>query len=89
MKNIINDTLCDIKFKVIAMSVRSRIYKRNRQQNCFNSKEKNLSSLELSFLCEMEKPNLIRIEKGRTNPTIKTLLKICKALQVDLKEIIP
>ncbi len=52
-------------------------------------KEKNLSSLELSFLCEMEKPNLIRIEKGRTNPTIKTLLKICKALQVDLKEIIP
>lgn len=49
---------------------------------------KNLSLQNLSDLCDFEKPNLIRIEKGRTNPTIGTLLKISRALEVDLVDII-
>ncbi len=48
-------------------------------------KEKGFSQLDLSYKCDMEKSNLIRIEKGRTNPTSLTLLKISKALKVSVK----
>jgi len=36
----------------------------------------------------MEQSNLARIEKGETNPTIKTLLKICEVLEISLGELI-
>ncbi|MDR2125866.1 MAG: helix-turn-helix transcriptional regulator [Prevotellaceae bacterium] len=51
-------------------------------------KEKNLSIMEFSDKLEIEYNNLIRIEKGRTNFTIGTLLKICKALDVKLVDIV-
>jgi transcriptional regulator with XRE-family HTH domain len=47
-------------------------------------KRKKLSHLDLSYLCELEKYSLIRIEKGKTNPTAKSLLKISEALNVPL-----
>ena len=50
--------------------------------------EKNLSLQDLCDLCDFEKPNLVRIEKGRTNPTAWTLYKICEALHIDLKDIV-
>ena len=50
--------------------------------------EKNISLQELCYLCDFEKPNLVRIEKGRTNPTVWTLYKICLALKIELKEIL-
>ena len=37
---------------------------------------------------DIEYNNLIRIEKGRSNFTIGTLVKIANALDVDLREII-
>ncbi|MDR1199096.1 MAG: helix-turn-helix domain-containing protein [Prevotellaceae bacterium] len=48
----------------------------------------NLSIMELSDKLEIEYNNLIRIEKGRTNFTIGTLLKVCKALNVKLIDIV-
>jgi transcriptional regulator with XRE-family HTH domain len=51
-------------------------------------KEKNLTSKELGYSCDIEKSNLIPIEKGRINVTIATLVKIAKALNVDLKDLI-
>jgi transcriptional regulator with XRE-family HTH domain len=36
----------------------------------------------------MEKPNISRIEAGRTNVTIKNLYKIAEALGVTMKEIV-
>jgi len=45
-------------------------------------KEKSLTQVQLSEKCEIEKSNLIRIEKGRTNPTSLTLLRISKALEI-------
>jgi transcriptional regulator with XRE-family HTH domain len=51
-------------------------------------KEKNLTSKELGYICDIEKSNLIPIEKGRINVTITTLVKIAKALNVDLKDLI-
>jgi len=38
---------------------------------------------------DIEYNNLIRIEKGRSNFTIGTLVKIANALEVELREIIP
>jgi transcriptional regulator with XRE-family HTH domain len=50
--------------------------------------EKKLSIQELSDELNIEYNNLIRIEKGRTNLTIGTLLKICLALNVKLIDIV-
>lgn len=49
-------------------------------------KIKNLTSKELGYLCDMEKSNLIPIEKGRINATSLTLFKLANALEVDVKE---
>ena len=49
---------------------------------------KNISLQDLCDLCDFEKPNLVRIEKGRTNPTLWTLFKISSALKIDLKDIL-
>ena len=49
---------------------------------------KNLSIIDLADVLDIEYNNLIRIEKGRTNPTIITLYKIGQALNVKLPEIV-
>ncbi len=49
---------------------------------------KNLSIQDLADKLDIEYNNVIRIEKGRTNFTIGTLVKIANALEVDLKDIV-
>jgi DNA-binding Xre family transcriptional regulator len=49
---------------------------------------KKMSITELSDKLEVEYNNLIRIEKGRTNFTIGTLLKVCQALDAKLVDIV-
>ena len=49
---------------------------------------KNLSIQEFADKLEMEYNNVIRIEKGRTNLTIGTLVKIANSLEVNLKDIV-
>ncbi|MCL2098733.1 MAG: helix-turn-helix domain-containing protein [Bacteroidales bacterium] len=51
-------------------------------------KSKHLTIQELSDKIDIEYNNLIRIEKGRTNPTISTLYKIASELDVTLKEVV-
>lgn len=51
-------------------------------------KSRSWSSNELANRCEMEKSNLIPIEKGRINVTINTLIKIANALDVSLDDLI-
>lgn len=48
---------------------------------------KNLSIMELADKLDIEYNNMIRIEKGRTNPTLATLYKICQALEIKLIDI--
>lgn len=48
-----------------------------------------MSLTEFGVKCGITKSNLIPIEKGRTNVTIETLLKISEAFQVPLKELLP
>jgi transcriptional regulator with XRE-family HTH domain len=42
---------------------------------------------DVSFECGFETSNLIRIEKGRTSPTFKTLFKIATTLNVKVKDL--
>ena len=49
-------------------------------------KQKKMTQEQLSNVCEFEKANLSRIESGLTNPTILTLLKMSRALEVRLSD---
>ncbi len=51
-------------------------------------KEKDITQVELSYRCEIERPNMRRIEAGNTNPTILTLKKVATALEISLKELV-
>lgn len=50
-------------------------------------KDKGMTQVELGYGTDIEKPNINRLEKGGTNPTILTLKKICAELNIDLKEL--
>lgn len=52
-------------------------------------KIRGMTQVELANFMGSEDSALRRIEKGKTNPTIKTLYKICEVLQVDIKDILP
>lgn len=49
-------------------------------------KGKNISQKDLAFMCGFEKASMCRIEGGKTNLSILTLLQICNALSLTLKE---
>lgn len=48
----------------------------------------NLTITEFADKLDIEYNNLIRIEKGRTNPTLGTLFLICQTLNIQLKQIV-
>ena len=50
--------------------------------------ERNISQQDLAAACNFEKSNMSRIEAGRSNFTIGTLLKISNALGVRLNEVV-
>ncbi|PKQ44214.1 helix-turn-helix domain-containing protein [Confluentibacter flavum] len=45
------------------------------------------SQEKLALEADLSENQIRRIEKGQTNPTIKTLLIIAKVLKVDLKDL--
>lgn len=47
----------------------------------------NMSQQDLAAACDFEKSNMSRIEAGKSNLTIGTLLKICQVLQIKLSEV--
>jgi transcriptional regulator with XRE-family HTH domain len=51
-------------------------------------KEKGITQVELGHRCDLEKPNMNRLENGGTNPTALTLKKICVALEIDMEELV-
>ena len=48
---------------------------------------KGFSQQELAAKCNFEKSNMSRLEAGRVNPTLSTLEKVAKALDVSLAEL--
>lgn len=49
---------------------------------------KGLTMMELSFESDIDYRQIGRIERGETNFTIKTLLRICKTLNCSLRNLI-
>lgn len=49
---------------------------------------KGMSIMDLADKLDIEYNNMIRIEKGRTNPTLGTLYNITQALDVKLVDIV-
>ncbi|HKC69297.1 MAG TPA: helix-turn-helix transcriptional regulator [Bacteroidia bacterium] len=50
--------------------------------------KKGLTQLDLAAACGFEESSIGRLENGNTNPTIKTLLKIAKALDIKLTDLV-
>ncbi|MDB4015022.1 helix-turn-helix domain-containing protein [Flavobacteriaceae bacterium] len=57
------------------------------KQICTLRKQLKLTQAFLASSAGMKESALQRIEAGRTNPTIKTLYKVSKALNVDIKNL--
>ena len=51
--------------------------------------QKEISQTEIAYRCGFDKSNYNTIESGKRNPTIISLLKIAKALDVSLIELLP
>jgi transcriptional regulator with XRE-family HTH domain len=49
--------------------------------------KKDMTQNELAIECDFEKASMSRIESGQANPTIRTLYKICKALNITITEL--
>lgn len=47
---------------------------------------KKLSQLDVASTCDYEKTTISRIENGRTNITLKTLVTLALAMEVELQE---
>lgn len=50
-------------------------------------KQKKLSQVDLAYMLDIEKQNLNRIEKGKSNPTAWTLQKIAQELEVPIQKL--
>jgi transcriptional regulator with XRE-family HTH domain len=51
-------------------------------------KAKGISSAEFARLCDMERSNIARVEMGRANLTFYTLIRIAKALEISVSDLI-
>lgn len=63
------------------------ILKIGERIRCFR-KEQKMTQLDLSVKSELEENAIQRLEKGRTSPTIKTLIKVAKGLGVEVRELL-
>ena len=50
--------------------------------------EKNIPQQDLAAACNFEKSNMSRIEAGKTNLTVGTMIKICEGLNITLVELV-
>lgn len=50
-------------------------------------KKQKMTQLDVAVRADMEENAFQRIESARTNPSVKTLLKVAKALDVSVKEL--
>ena len=48
---------------------------------------KNMTQQDLADLCNFDKADMSKIESGKANPTIKTLLRISQAIDVKFSDL--
>ena len=51
-------------------------------------KEKGITQEQLAFDCNFEKSTISRIEAGRANLTLKTMVKLSQSLGVELTDLV-
>ena len=51
--------------------------------------QKGIKQVDLASVVGIDDSNLRRLENNRTSPTLKTLYRIAKALQVDVADLLP
>lgn len=51
-------------------------------------KKSGRSQAQFSYEMGWDKPNLRKIEKGKTNPTVKTLIKIAEVLDISISDLL-
>ena len=62
-------------------------YKKLFGQNLKKVREsKGLSQIDLASLCYMEKSSISRLENGRTNATLTTIIALSSALEIHPKD---
>ena len=49
--------------------------------------ERKISQIEIAYRCGFDKSNYNTIESGKRNPTVISLLKISKALNIPIKDL--
>ena len=49
--------------------------------------KKKMTQNDLAIECDFEKASMSRLESGRSNPTVRTLQKVCIALDVHITEL--
>ncbi|MES2592187.1 MAG: helix-turn-helix transcriptional regulator [Bacteroidota bacterium] len=49
--------------------------------------ERGITGAELARRSFIDKPHITRLEKGETNPTLYTLIKLSQALEISLQEL--
>ena len=49
--------------------------------------EKKMTQHKLALECDVEKAGVSRLEAGLSNPTLRTLAKICTALDVPIEDL--
>jgi transcriptional regulator with XRE-family HTH domain len=47
-------------------------------------KKKKLTQEQLALFCDIDRSYLSKIEKGRTNPSVKILNKICRVFKIKI-----
>lgn len=51
-------------------------------------KEKGITQEQLAYDCNFEKSTISRIEAGRANLTLKTMVKLSQSLGVEMKDLV-
>jgi transcriptional regulator with XRE-family HTH domain len=49
--------------------------------------KKKMTQNDLAIECDFEKASMSRLESGRSNPTVRTLQKVCIALDIHIIEL--
>jgi len=72
------------------MSINNKIlivYQKKLGQRIKEIREsKGLSQLDVASVCDYDKTTISRIENGRTNITLKTLVTLALAMEVDISQ---
>ena len=63
-------------------------YKSIGERIFFERKRKHISQEKLSFLSDIDRTYLSRIEKGKANPSMKIIRKISRGLKIKVNKIV-